>query len=84
MWQSLHPTQLNTLLTQLNVQTPGLAGWLKNQESIFIYIFQSRDGLVGIGQQPLIVRLPRTLYTEVQPIKIVIALARDPLGWRRT
>jgi hypothetical protein len=50
----------------------------------FHYIFQSRDGLVGIGQQPLIVRLPRTLYTEVQPIKIVIALARDPLGWRRT
>jgi hypothetical protein len=49
MWQSLHPTQLNTLLTQLNVQTPGLAGWLKNQESIFIHIFQSRDGLVGIG-----------------------------------
>jgi hypothetical protein len=64
MWQSLHPTQLNTLLTQLNVQTPGLVRWLKNQESIFIHIFQSRDGLVGIGQQPLIVRLPRTLYKQ--------------------
>jgi len=23
-------------------------------------------------------------YMEVRPIKIVIALARDPLGWRRT
>ena len=60
MWQSLHPTQLNTLLTQLNVQTPGLARWLKNQESIFIHIFQSRDGLTELPCQS-------TSRTKAQP-----------------